>query len=192
MLSNHTVPLTGFCAKNLANSQTLRMKSRLSVHPPHCSSFQRIRTTPAPSNMPLPVVSPFFSRMSSMLTLMVTTTPTSASQRAWAHSQTLPNASLGDKKLGAWGKPCQGALCKLQMTPVEEVPDQIFPRGHAAQTVWFLDGSGGHKPVVWYQEIKVDIFFFCGRLLRATFFPSSQMLSKYLFIFKVLLRRHVL
>jgi hypothetical protein len=42
----------------------------------------------------VPILSPFFSRMSSILTPMVTVTPKSASQRTWAPSLTLPNVSF--------------------------------------------------------------------------------------------------
>lgn len=81
-----------------------------------------------------------------MLTLLVTATPhLLLREPGLTHGHYL--MCLLETKQGDGGKSCQGALCKLQMTQIEEAPDQIFPRGHAPQTIWFLDGSGGHKLV---------------------------------------------
>lgn len=92
-----------------------------------------------------------------LLTLVADLTSTSASPTAWNHSLTLPNASFGDKTREL-GKVLPGCSVQIADDSNKHQSEKLSVclKGHTTQTICIPDGD--HRPVVWYQEIKVDIF----------------------------------
>lgn len=152
------------------------MKSCLSVHPPIHLLFTNIRTTPSNS----PTLSPIFFRMSSILTLTVTASPhLLLREPGLTHGHYLMH--LLETKQGDEGrKSCQSALCRLQMTQIEEAPDQIFRRGHAAPSGFLMEMEATN---LWSGIRKSKWTFFLWQTLKSYilfFLPNIKQISVYL------------